>query len=411
MVEEWASFLRALVQSKHCHSFYITVAFLTLMDDNPFTHAAEAQEPDTMPPLLRTLAQTDLSRLGRIAGFDLPGLGFHIAERLRHAGLHLLAENVEEEARSLWAAEGMQDLSEEARTLLNLFPEARDWGASLPGFGAYLHAKGAGELGLYHSFRWTGALRPVCNPDGIRLADLAGYEAPRQVVVANTLRLLESGYANNLLLYGDRGTGKSATVKAVCNEYARQGLRLLEVSKRDLFQLPLILESTASRSFRFIIFIDDLSFERTDDSFTALKMLLEGGVEAKPAHVVVYATSNRRHLVKERLGDRPTTALAADAAATGDMRAFDTMQEQFSLADRFGLTVVFTAPGQDEFLHIAEYIAVRRGLLKKTEEPEERKRFRENALRWERWFNGRSPRTAAQYVDWAAGGAGFPWEK
>jgi predicted AAA+ superfamily ATPase len=410
IIEEWASFLRSLVQTKHCYSFYITVAFLTLTDDNPFTHAAEAQEPGTMPPLLRTLAQTDLSRLGRIAGFDLPGLGFHIAERLRRAGLHLSAGNVEEEARSLWAAEGMQDLSEEARTVLNIFPEARDWGASLPEFCAYLHTKGAGELGLYHSFRWTGVLQPVCNPDRVRPADLAGYEEQRQVVVANTLRFLESGYANNLLLYGDRGTGKSATVKAVCNEYAHQGLRLLEVSKRDLFQLPLILESVASRPFRFIIFIDDLSFESTDDSFTSLKMLLEGGVEAKPAHAVVYATSNRRHLVKEPLKDRPTTALAADAAAAGDMRAFDTMQEQFSLADRFGLTVVFTAPGQDEFLHIAEYIAARRGLLKTPEEPEERKRFRENALCWERWFNGRSPRTAAQYVDWAAGGTGFPWE-
>jgi predicted AAA+ superfamily ATPase len=161
-----------------------------------------------------------------------------------------------------------------------------------------------------------------------------------------------------------------------------------------------------------VLFIDDLAFETLDDSFTLLKMLLEGDIEARPANVVVYATSNRRHLVKEQLADRPNTTLAT----SGDMRAFDTMQEQFSLSDRFGLTVVFTAPTQEEFLSIAEHIAFQRGILspdKNSEDArsdESRRVFRENALRWERWFNGRSPRTAVQYVDWLAGGAGFPWE-
>ncbi|MDR3173248.1 MAG: ATP-binding protein, partial [Treponema sp.] len=170
-----------------------------------------------------------------------------------------------------------------------------------------------------------------------------------------------------------------------------------------LSQLPAILETLAARALRFVIFIDDLSFERTDDSFTTLKALLEGGVEAKPANVVVYATSNRRHLVKERFSDRPA------AAVDGEVRAFDTMQEQFSLADRFGLTVIFTTPSQEEYLAIACFIAEKRGLLTAADE-EARKAFRENALRWERWFNGRSPRTAVQYADWVAGGEGFPWE-
>ncbi|MDR2101924.1 MAG: ATP-binding protein, partial [Treponema sp.] len=119
---------------------------------------------------------------------------------------------------------------------------------------------------------------------------------------------------------------------------------------------------------------------------------------------------------KENLAGRPTTAMAADAASTGDMRAFDTMQEQFSLADRFGLTLIFAAPGQEEYLKIAEYVARRRGLIRDAaEDPspegeEKRRLFRDNALRWERWFNGRSPRTAVQYADWVAGGEGFPWE-
>jgi predicted AAA+ superfamily ATPase len=290
--------------------------------------------------------------------------------------------------------------------LEGLFPKDADWGGALQKLGTYIRAHGAGELGLYSSFSWStgAALRPVLNRDHITLADLTGYEDQRAIVVANTLRFLEGksaqGGANNLLLYGDRGTGKSATVKAVCNEYAGRGLRLIEVRKGNLPELPAILDTLASRALRFIVCIDDLSFESTDDSFTGLKALLEGHVESRPANVVVYATSNRRHLVKERLSDRPSSA--------EDIRAFDTMQEQFSLADRFGITVVYTAPNQDEYLQIACFIGRQRGVLGTGEA--EIQRFRDNALRWERWFNGRSPRTAVQYVEWVAGGEGFPWE-
>jgi predicted AAA+ superfamily ATPase len=278
-------------------------------------------------------------------------------------------------------------------------------------------------------------LRPVPHPDPVSLADLAGYEDQKSVVIANTLRFAGGKSANNLLLYGDRGTGKSATVKAVCNAYADRGLRLLELRKHDLFELPRILDVIAGRGLRFIVFIDDLSFETIDDSFTCLKALLEGGVEVRPPNAVIYATSNRRHLIKERLADRPgPKALASDLSVHtavhtaansgvnggGEVRAFDTMQEQFSLADRFGLTVIFTAPNQEEYLAIAEFIARRRNLLGGAEgraDEETLRQFRDNALRWERWFNGRSPRTAVQYVDWVAGlpvrqdgFSGFPWE-
>jgi predicted AAA+ superfamily ATPase len=413
IVEAWTSLLRTMIQSEYGDSFYTAVAFLTLTDDNVFTHRAEAQEWDSLSPLLAALAKNDIACLERIAQFDITSLGFYIAEQFHQAGLDYLAATIEAEARSLLAAKSLQNISEEVWNFLSILHENHDWVAALPEFAAYLRIHGAGELGRYHSFRWAGTnfLKPVRNPDTVRVADFTGYEDQRQVVNANTLRFLEGKPANNLLLYGDRGTGKSATVKAVCNEYARQGLRLLEVAKRDLLELPTILNILASRSLRFIIFIDDLSFESVDDSFTTLKMLLEGGIETKSSNVVVYATSNRRHLVKERLTDRPSTAAAADAMITGDMRAFDSMQEQFSLADRFGLTVVFTTPNQDEFLRIAEYIAVQRGILKASGTSEETlKRFRENALRWERWFNGRSPRTAVQFVDWFTGGDGFPWE-
>jgi predicted AAA+ superfamily ATPase len=427
LVRSWASFMASLVETElscgeaAAHpgygNFYHALAWMTLRDDNLFTRTAEVHPGtggfDRFPQVLLTLAQIDLSRLGRIAAFDIPGLGFYVGAFLRE-GFPFLdkpAHAIEEEARLLWAAEGKR--AGVYPILDSLFPEHTDWAAGLVNFAGYIQRVGAGTLGLYRSFRWAGfpemGLKPVLNPDPVQLSSLAGYEEQRSVVIANTLRFLEGKPANNLLLYGDRGTGKSATVKAVCNEYAHRGLRLLEVPKGKLVQLPEILETLRFRGLRFIIFIDDLSFEKADDSFTALKMLLEGGIEVRPSQAVIYATSNRRHLVKEYAADRPTTAMAADALATGDMRAFDTMQEQFSLADRFGLTVVFAAPGQEEFLRIAEFIARDRGII--TDAPQEVwKTFRENALRWERWFNGRSPRTAVQYVDWVAGGGGFPWD-
>jgi predicted AAA+ superfamily ATPase len=425
VIRDWTAFTQNFIRYQKNYSFYATIAYLTLSDDNPFTLAAEGE--DNPPPVLSAVAKGDLSRLGRIAEFDIPGLGFHIAETIRKGGLTAIAQNIEEESRVLWAAEGRQSLGEVPEPLGRIFPKNSNWGAALPSFTGYLRVNGAGLLGQYAFFRWIHPeeiqpeffpepplLRPVLNPDRIELADLASYGEQRSLVVANTLRFLEGKPANNLLLYGDRGTGKSATVKAVCNEYAPRGLRLVEVSKEDLIRLPDILEILAVRALRFIVFIDDLSFETADDSFTTLKALLEGGVETRPPNVVVYATSNRRHLVRENLADRPTTAMAAEAASTGDMRAFDTMQEQFSLADRFGLTVVFAAPGQEEYLEIAEYVARRRGLIRagdpSPEAEEKRRLFRDNALRWERWFNGRSPRTAVQYVDWVAGGEGFPWE-
>jgi predicted AAA+ superfamily ATPase len=428
LVRSWALFMASLVETEmSCREavahhgygdFYHAVAWMTLRDDNLFTRTAEVHPEavgfERFPLVLVSLAQIDLSRLGRIAAFDIPGLGFYMGALLRE-GFPFLdkpAQAIEEEARLLWTAEGKR--AGVYPILDTLFPEHTDWAAGLADFTAYIQRTGAGTLGLYRSFRWAGfpemTVKPVLNPDQVQLSSLVGYEEQRSVVIANTLRFLEGKPANNLLLYGDRGTGKSATVKAVCNEYAHRGLRLLEVPKGKLVQLPEILETLCFRGLRFIIFIDDLSFEKTDDSFTALKMLLEGGIEARPSQVVIYATSNRRHLVKEYAADRPTTAMAADALATGDMRAFDTMQEQFSLADRFGLTVVFTAPGQEEFLRIAESLARDRGIITDPPQREVWKTFRENALRWERWFNGRSPRTAVQYVDWVAGGGGFPWE-
>jgi predicted AAA+ superfamily ATPase len=392
LIRRWSGFVHTLIRYPDNPSFSGMLRFLTAAADNPFTRAAERGK---VPPPLALLAQEDLSRLGRIAGFDFSALGECMAgDIFREPGAGYAAAEGRTNAGTVgpdWAA------------IRELFPPNADWGRAAGPFADYIRAHGAGKLGLYSAFRWASALKPVPGSDPVRLGDLAEYAEQRSVVVANTLRFLEGKPANNLLLYGDRGTGKSATVKAVCNEYASRGLRLVEVGKEDLPQFPRILRILSRRALRFIIFIDDLSFESVNDSFTALKALLEGGVEAKPANIAIYATSNRRHLVKENFADRPNMA--------GEVRSFDTMQEQFSLADRFGLTVIFSAPAQEEYLRIAEFIAEKRGLLPEGGAEEERRLFRENAVRWERWFNGRSPRTAVQYVDWAAGGADFPWEQ
>jgi predicted AAA+ superfamily ATPase len=416
LLRRWTALTEALLP--HCRDGGLSgglagaLARLALTDDNAFTRAAEAA---AVPPLLRIAAGGDLSRLGRLGALDLPELGFQAAGFLAEAGLPEAAGLCEEFSRALWREEGAPpDSPAEDRGLeAGLFPRGPGWAEALPALEDAVRRRGAGVLGQYHCFYAdpSGGLVPVRRPDPVALSSLGGYEDQRRVVLSNTLRFLQGKSANNLLLYGDRGTGKSATIKAVCNEYAPQGLKVVELRKGALPQLPRILEALGERALKFVVFIDDLSFESAGDSYTSLKALLEGGVEAKPPNVAVYATSNRRHLVRERFADRPTTAQAAEAAATGDVRAFDTMQEQFSLADRFGLTVVFAAPSQEEYLEIACFIAERRGLLKAAGEAEEaRIAYRENALRWERWFNGRSPRTAVQYADWVAGGEGFPWD-
>ncbi|MCL6635108.1 MAG: ATP-binding protein [Peptococcaceae bacterium] len=198
--------------------------------------------------------------------------------------------------------------------------------------------------------------------------------------------------ANNVLLYGDRGTGKSSTVKALLNHYRDRGLRLVEVAKGDLNGFALIARQLRDRPQRFIIFVDDLSFEESEVAYKELKAVLEGGLESRPANVLIYATSNRRHLVREHFSDR-----AAPAGPDGEVRGNDTVQEKLSLADRFGITVLFTSPDRALYLDIVRGLAKQRGISLAEGELERR------ALLWEAWHNGRSGRTARQFVDQISG--------
>jgi uncharacterized protein len=261
---------------------------------------------------------------------------------------------------------------------------AGDWGAMADLLADHFARHGAGPLGRHRAFRWDGeGLRAVPNPDPVRLAGLISYEREREPLVENTRRFLAGLPAHHALLYGQPGTGKSSTVKALLNEFAGAGLRLVEVAKEDLGSLARVLGVLRGRGPRFVLFVDDLSFEEHEVEYKALKALLEGSVEEPPENVRVYATSNRRNLIREGFSDRED----------GDVHARDTMQEKQSLSARFGLRVTFPAPNQERYLQIVEGLAKERGL----EAPEER--LREEALLWDRWHAGRSGRTARQFVD------------
>ncbi len=261
---------------------------------------------------------------------------------------------------------------------------AEDWGGMAEPLADHLARHGAGLFGKHRAFRWTGeGMRAVAEPDPVRLVGLIGYGRERGPPVQNTERFLGGLPAHHALLYGQPGTGKSSTVKALLNEYADAGLRLVEVAKEDLGALPRVLGLLRGRGGRFVLFVDDLSFEEDEVEYKALKALLEGSVEQPPENVRVYATSNRRNLIREGFADREGD----------DVHARDTMQEKQSLAARFGLRLTFPAPDQRRYVEIVEGLAGERGLKLPADE------LRERALLWERWHAGRSGRTARQFVD------------
>ena len=244
--------------------------------------------------------------------------------------------------------------------------------------------KGYGMFAKHHVFTVeNGKLVPVKYPDPQKLSELPGYEKEREKVIANTRALLAGSPANNVLLYGDAGTGKSSTVKAIANEYAADGLRLVEVKKNQLYQIPDLMDQLAANPLKFILFIDDLSFSSNDDNFAALKAILEGSVGGRARNIAVYATSNRRHLIKETLTDR-----------TGDdIHEADTRQELMSLSARFGLTVTFQRPEKARFAAILEELAKQHHIQMPMEE------LLVKAEAFAIRAGGRSPRVAKQFIE------------
>lgn len=277
------------------------------------------------------------------------------------------------------------------RESLNFQGFLPSWKNSSPDFeSAYheriatIHAKGYGIFAKYRMFTVKdGQLVPVRHPDPQTLDQLPGYEQERSKIIANTEALLAGKPANNVLLYGDAGTGKSSTVKAIVNAYYTQGLRLVEVKKNQLYQIPDITEALSRNPLKFILFIDDLSFSSNDNDFAALKAILEGSVNGHSENFVVYATSNRRHLIKESWDDRTGS----------DLHEGDTRQELMSLSARFGLTVTFFRPDKDRYLDIVHKLAAQYGI----DIPQEQLDIRAEAHATRN--GGRSPRVAKQFIE------------
>lgn len=340
--------------------------------DNPFTQQVQRVGLGEMSTALIQAAGHDLKRLEELHRLS----GQRVAEWVR--GVGSLAE-----PPVVWDTV--------ADPLPFTFDPAQPWAAQIEALGAHYQRQGIGTLGQYHVFTWQGgALRGVATPDPISLAALTAYDQPRQQLLQNTLALLRGYPALNVLLYGSRGSGKSSLVKALVNQYGPQGLRLVEVPKTDLQALPQILEGLRAAPQKFIIFVDDLSFEEDDDAFKALKVVLEGSVTARPDNVVVYATSNRRHLVREYFGDRPRPS------DQDEVQAWDTVQEKLSFSDRFGLTLTFEPADQPTYLAIVRHLAQRANLALSDADLQAR------ALQWATRHNGRSGRTARQFIDWMA---------
>lgn len=247
----------------------------------------------------------------------------------------------------------------------------------------FYQVHGAGLFAKYRAFLWEdGTLLPVAEPDSPAPEEMMGYERQRGQVIANTRAMVEGRAVNNALLYGDSGTGKSATVKSLLSLPGMESLRLIEVQKESLAELPRLIRMLAGRRQKFILFIDDLAFDQDDRTYSALKTILEGGLERRPANVAIYATSNRRHLVRQTFSDR----------AGDEVDAFETIQEKTSLSERFGLRIPYLALNKPEFLTLIDQMAALHGIRA---EPQS---LHAQAVAWEARHPGRTPRTAKQFI-------------
>lgn len=259
---------------------------------------------------------------------------------------------------------------------------------------AFYKDYGVGKFGLHKSFRIVhkedGAhIEPILNIAHVKLSDLVGYELAKKKLVDNTEAFVNGKKANNCLLFGDAGTGKSSSIKGIANEYYDRGLRIIEVYKHQFIDLNDVIAQIKNRNYKFIIYMDDLSFEEFEVEYKYLKAVIEGGLEKKPDNVLIYATSNRRHLVREKFSDKEERE--------DDLHKGDTVAEKLSLVSRFGVTIYFGAPDKKQFQEIVKTLAERYGITM----DEDKLLFEAN--KWELNHGGLSGRTAQQFIDYLLG--------
>jgi uncharacterized protein len=373
-LQAYGNYFRSLATLNQNWEDYLILKIL--YSDNPFSKLAQQQDAESLPRALTTAVEHDLQ----------------ILQTLYECSCAVLSEWVKSQANLpvspvIWYVETLHDV--ETLHATSLLHELENWGDAVPALASYYRQNSTGLFAQFKALRWQlGKFIGIQYPDSVKISSLTGYELQYEALLKNTEFLLAGQGALHVLLYGSRGSGKSSLVKALLNEYWQRGLRLIEVEKSELKDLPVIVEHLRSIPLKFVVFVDDLSFEDDDDAFKALKVVLEGNVTQRPHNVVVYATSNRRHLIREYFADRPAPR------DNDEVHAWDTMQEKLSFSDRFGLTLTFESADQNTYLKIVNHLA------KLADINIDEKDLQYQALQWATRHNGRSGRTARQFVDY-----------
>ena len=285
-----------------------------------------------------------------------------------------------------------KNVSEKVQALSSRMEQAKDVEGFFTAVTEFYRDYGVGMFGLNKAFRIQDrtdsklVFLPINNMDKVMLSDLVGYEIQKKKLVDNTRAFVEGKKANNVLLFGDSGTGKSTSIKAIVNEFYDQGLRMIEIYKHQFKDLSNVIAAVKNRNYKFIIYMDDLSFEEFEIEYKFLKAVIEGGVETKPDNILIYATSNRRHLIRETWSDRN------DVQQDEGMHRSDTMQEKLSLVNRFGVTINYSKPSQKEYFDIVIHLAEKAGIKMSEDE------LKAEANKWELSHGGISGRTAQQFI-------------
>ena len=361
------------------------IAFLLAMTETPFTLVCEKNGASSGS--VKEFAKSDLEVFRQLLDYDFKPLEQALGINCFSVIENYQAVEKKEQIYNKSVSEKVQELSREIE-------KASDGTDMYRIVTTFYKCYGVGMFGLNKAFRVspnlevTGELLESITTTGdMKLDDLIGYESQKKRLQENTEAFVNGRKANNVLLYGDAGTGKSTSIKAILNQYYDQGLRMIEVYKHEFKYLQRIIAQIKNRNYKFIIYMDDLSFEEFEIEYKYLKAVIEGGLEVKPDNVLIYATSNRRHLIRETWQDRPDNI-------SDDMHQNDTVQEKLSLSARFGLSIGYFRPSHQEYVKIIQELAHRHPEIKMTDEE-----LRAGAVQWEMSHSGISGRAAQQYIN------------